>query len=214
MTQGLKRFLFDQDFSGRPTRDGTRASLNEAQLSPEALAAMEARFEEGRALGLAEAQASIEAQSTASLAAIATTMRAVSYSLDRELKRIETDSIQMAVTLAKLYADVLIDRDPAPLIAEAMRKCSEMTDNEAALVITIGASAPPSVREAISKAASEVGFAGPISIREDEELVPGDVRITWPEGGYMRERAKIDAIIRSMIEIDIPPSALKTGTKA
>ena len=212
MTQSVKRFLFEHDFGDRQGRTGAATGASEVRLSPEALAAMEARFEEGRALGLAEAHASIEAQSTASLSAIAATMRAVSHTMDRELARIESDSIQMAVTLARLYADVLIDRDPAPLIAEAIRKCSEMTDNPATLIITIGASSPASVRKAISTAASEVGLLGPISVREDAELAPGDIRITWPEGGYLRERRTIDAIIRSMIDIEAPSSTPQNGS--
>jgi flagellar biosynthesis/type III secretory pathway protein FliH len=207
MTQTARRFLFDEDFGGKVSREGTR----EIPLSPEALAALEARFEEGRALGVAEAHASMEAQASSSLAAISETMRIVSLSLDRELARMEADSIHMAATLARLYADALIERDPAPMIAEAIRKCSEMANHRPMLTVTIGTAAPPSVYTAITEAAGEVGFAGLVSVREDSSLTPGDVRITWPEGGYLRERTKIDAIVRTMLEMQTlsPPSGTK-----
>ena len=204
MTQTARRFLFDEDFGGNASPAGNRAGAREIPLSPEALAILEARFEEGRALGLAEANASMEAQAANSLAMISETMRIVSLSLDRELARMEADSIHMAATLARLYADVLIERDPAPVIAEAIRKCSEMANHKPMLTVTIGANAPPNVHATIMEAAAEVGFAGLVSVREDPTLAQGDVRITWPEGGYLRERTRIDAIVRTMLEIEIP----------
>ena len=155
-------------------------------------------------MGLAEANAAMEAQAANSLAMISETMRMVSLSLDRELARMEADSIQAAATLARLYADALIERDPAPVIAEAIRKCSEMANHRPMLTVTICAGAPPSVHAAITEAAAEVGFAGLVSVREDATLAPGDVRITWPEGGYLRERTRIDAIVRTMLEIEFP----------
>ena len=204
MNKTARRFLFDEDFGGNTLPKGNKAGAREIPLSPEAIAVLEARFEEGRALGLAEANASMEAQAANSLAAISETMRIVSLSLDRELARMEADSIHMAATLARLYSDALIERDPAPVIAEAIRKCSEMANHKPTLTVTIGTNAPPNVHTAIMEAAAEVGFAGLVNVREEPTLAQGDVRITWPEGGYLRERTRIDAIVRTMLEIEFP----------
>jgi len=202
MTQSARRFLFDEDFGEKTSAIGSKARAREIPLSPEALAVLEARFDEGRASALAEANASMEAQAAKSLAAISETMRIVSLSLDRELARIEADSIQMAATLARLYADALIERDPAPVIAEAIRKCSEMANHKPMLTVTISTNLPPSVQSAITEAAAEVGFAGRVSVREDSTLEPGDVRITWPEGGFLRGPTRIASIVRTMLEIE------------
>lgn len=183
-------------------------------MSAEAIAALEARFEEGRISGLSQAHASLEAQAAQALMAISDTMRRVSQSLDSELARIEHDSIQMAATLARLYADALIDRDPAPVIAEAVRTCAEMANSAPILTITIAQGAPEAVRTAITEAAREVGFQGQLVLKDDDGLLAGDIRITWPDGGYWRERSRLDAIIRSLIETEYPEFGTHSGDVA
>ncbi len=202
MTQTAQRFLFDHDFGGSSSFTGSKANGRDTTLSPDALAALEGRFEEGRAAGIAEAQESMAAQAADNLAAISATMRSVSQSLDRELARIETDAIHMAATLARLYADALIERDPAPVIADAIRKCSTLTNQKSMLTVTIGENAPASVHSAITGAAADAGFSGLVSVRQDAALAPGDVHIAWPDGGYLRERTRIDSIIRTLLELE------------
>ncbi len=204
MNGTAKRFLFEQDFGSPARTNGTASHAHEEAKAAETMAALQTRFDEGRMSGMAEAHASLEAQAAHSLMAISDTMRLVSQSLDRELARIESDSIQMAATLARLYADALLDRDPAPVIAEAVRKCSEMANNAPMLAITISEGAPKGVRSAITEAAREVGFHGQLILKEDATLSAGDIRITWPDGGYLRERSRIDAIIRALIEDEMP----------
>ncbi len=203
MTQTAKRFLFEQDFGPSGSRNATRDEQRGPSLSAEEMAAIDARFEEGRALGHAEAQAMRESEAVEALTSIRDTMRIVAQSLDCELARIEADSITMAATLARLYADALIERDPSPLIAEAVKKCIQSGNNAPLLTVIIAANAPNDVHSAIREAADDVGFSGQMSIREDATLAQGDVRIVWPEGGFLRERARIDAVVKTLIEMEV-----------
>jgi flagellar biosynthesis/type III secretory pathway protein FliH len=193
-----KKYLFDQDFSPRPPSYGTGGEKTYKDKAEE----LEARFEEGREQGRAQAQASIESETLSALTSIRDMLMATSRSLDSELARIEADSIKMAAVMARVYADALIDRDPAPLIAEAIRQCAEKINNVPTLTITISAQSPKRVRDTIAETIEATGFRGKITIREEVTLLPGDIKLTWPEGGYLRDRSRIDAVIRTMMEIE------------
>jgi flagellar assembly protein FliH len=214
MAHTAKRFLFEEDFSAQISRNTTRDEQKDSASLREEIAASDARFEEGRALGHAEAQAMREAEAVQALASIRDTMQVVAQSLDRELARIEADSISMAAMLAKLYAEALIERDPSPMIAEAVQKSIEMSNNAPLLTVIIAANAPEDVHSAIREAADDVGFLGQMSIREDAALAAGDVRIVWPEGGFLRERARLDAVVRTLIEMEVSKVSDKAGETA
>jgi len=174
----------------------------------EKIAELEAKYEEGREHGIAQAQTTIESESLAALNSIRDTMFMVTQSLNNELARIEADSIKMAATLARLYADALIDRDPIPMITDAIRKCTAMANDTPNLTITISTHSPDGLRDAISNAAIEAGYRGQVIIRTDERLRPGDIRVDWPEGGFLRDRARIDAVIKTIFEIEFGKSLL------
>ena len=135
-------------------------------------------------------------------------MLLVSQSMNKELARIEAESIRMAATLAKLYADALIDKDPTPVIADAVRKCAAMANSTPALTISISPQSPNKVRETISNAILEAGYSGQISIREEKGLKSGDIRVDWPEGGFLRDQTRIDTIIRTMLEVQLDQDSI------
>jgi flagellar assembly protein FliH len=191
-----KKFLFDQDFT---PLSGDQRSLS-AMSHKDKAAELEARFEEGREHGFAEARTALEQDTLSALSSIRDMLMAASQTLDGELARIEADSIKMAAVLARAYADALIDRDPAPLIADAIRQCAEKINNVPTLTIAIAADSPKRLHDTINEVAEASGFRGQITIREQHDLLPGDIKITWPEGGYIRDRSRIDAVIRTMME--------------
>jgi len=184
MAKSSNQFLFDEDFSEANSFAGQTYNVNRSKLLDEKIEELKAHYEEGREHGMAQAQASIESESLAALMSIRDTMLVVSQSLNQELARIEADSIRMAATLARLYADALLERDPTPVITDAIRKCATMANNTPTLSVTISTNSPESVHDAISDAATEAGYRGQIVIRTDKALNPGDIRVNWPEGGF------------------------------
>jgi flagellar assembly protein FliH len=212
MTNSAHKFLFDEDFSEHHADTGRGNHDYTSKRSEERIADLEKKFEEGREHGIALAKASIESDSLAALCTIRDAMILVSQSMDRELARIEAESIRMVATLARLYADALIDRDPTPMIADAIRKCATMANNTPHLTISISSNSSDKIRDVISSAATEAGYRGQISIREDKELTRGDIRVEWPEGGFLRDQTRIDAVIRTMLEIQFSQDKIAKDT--
>ena len=208
MMKSANQYLFDQDFQENASFSGHGNGTQYAKRIEDVATELNARYEEGREHGLAEAQASIEGEALTALCAIRDTMLLVSQSMNKELARIEAESIRMAATLAKLYADALIDKDPTPVIADAVRKCAAMANSTPALTISISPQSPNKVRETISNAILEAGYSGQISIREEKGLKSGDIRVDWPEGGFLRDQTRIDTIIRTMLEVQLDQDSI------
>jgi len=200
MTNTARKFLFDLDFSTRSASPGD--DIERAHSTAEITSALETRYAEGHKAGLNEANEAAAVMTAKSLKAIYETLESVSKTLDRELARMETDSITMAARLAQLYADALIGRDPLPLFEEAIRKSTAMANNAPVLTVALAPATNELVRQVIEETASNSGFEGRIEICENPDLGPGDIHVTWPNGGILRERARIDMIVKTLMELD------------
>lgn len=212
MNNSARKYLFDVDFgNGEGT---TQADIDAAMSQEQIFAALEARYVEGRDAGLHEASETAAAATAKSLKAIHETLASVSQTLDREIARIESEAISMAAHLAQLYADALIKHNPEPLFEEALRKCTAMANNAPVLVISVSPDTNELIRQAISETGSINGFEGRIEICDDPNLAPGDIHITWPEGGLMKERSRLDMIVKTMMELSTGVTDFSGGEEA
>ena len=67
------------------------------------------------------------------------------------------------------------------------------------LVIRIHDALYEEAKERIEKQAKQSGFAGRLVILADPEIVNGDCKIEWADGGVVLDRASIDVKINELV---------------
>lgn len=193
------RFLFDTDF--RRANTGA-ASVKEAAALTEAVAQAHARgVQEGRAQAETQAQARLaDALTRVGLAAAGL----IGQSDARDAER-EDEAIAFAVALARRIAGDALDAHPLAAIGDAARAALQHLRGVPHLVVRVHESLIDEAEALVKRMARERGFEGRLVVLGEPDLVPGDARMEWADGGVVRDRARIEAAVLDAIGVPSPP---------
>ncbi|NVN85011.1 MAG: flagellar assembly protein FliH [Rhodopseudomonas sp.] len=191
------KYLFDMDF-GVP--DKAREKPATAAEIAEQVAAGEAR---GYRAGFDAAQREAKVESDRRMASALEQIGAAIGSIARGLSgveiRMETEAVEVAVSVARKLCGELIATEPLTEITALVADCFRHLVSTPHLVVRINDQLLEAARERIERLAKQSGFEGRLVLLAEPEIETGDCRIEWADGGVVLERAAIEAKISELV---------------
>ena len=189
------KFLFEDDFaSGHAGGNGKPVIARAAHEAALARAETEAYRN-----GLLAAEAKIEGRAAAACERIAQGLAALTASLQAIEARLEAESIEVAVAVARKLAPELIAAEPVAEIAALAGSCFRQLIAAPHLVVRIAESVYEVAHTRLEETARLHGFEGRLIVLAEPTMALGDCRIEWADGGLARERAATEAAIAEAV---------------
>jgi flagellar assembly protein FliH len=191
------KFLFDMDF-GAP--DKTRERPATPSEIAQKIAAAEARaYRDGYDAAQREARAESDRRTALALEEINVAIKGIAMRFSGIETRMETEAVDVAVAVARKLCSALIANEPLGEITGLVSDCFSHLVSTPHLVVRINDSLYEVTRERIERLAKQSGFEGRLVILAEPEIVTGDCRIEWADGGVVLERAAIEAKISELV---------------
>jgi flagellar assembly protein FliH len=191
------KFLFDMDF-GAP--DKTRERPATPSEIAQKIAAAEARaYRDGYDAAQREARAESDRRTALALEEINVAIKGIAMRFSGIETRMETEAVDVAVAVARKLCSALIANEPLGEITGLVSDCFSHLVSTPHLVVRINDSLYEVTRERIERLAKQSGFEGRLVILAEPEIVTGDCRIEWADGGVVLERAAIEAKINELV---------------
>jgi flagellar assembly protein FliH len=188
MTQA-RPFLFDTDFRN-PGGGGVRAAAAEAEERGRAA---------GIAQGLAQAQHSIPGRLAQAVERLGTQAAALLADADARHARLEEEAVAFALTLARKLAGEALDADPLGPIAEAAKEAFRHLAAVPHLAVRVNDALVEEVDALLARMARERGFSGRIVVIGEPDILLGDARLEWADGGVVHERRTTEAALAEAV---------------
>ena len=184
------KFLFEDDFTAGHSGPGKRAVTAAAHEA--ALARVEA---EAYRKGVAAAEAQIEGSTAAACDRIAQAIGAMTQELSAIEARLEAESVEVAVAVARKLAPELIAAEPLGEIAALAASCFHQLVAAPHVVVRIAEEIYEAAHARLEQIAQLHGFQGRLVVLAEPGMAIGDCRIEWADGGLARDRAATEAAI-------------------
>lgn len=184
------KFLFDDDFESGHAAPGKRmvtAAAHEAALTH-----AEA---EGHRKGMHAAEAKIEGRATGALERIAQAITTMAQGLSAIEARLEAESVEVAVAVARKLAPELIAAEPLGEIAALASSCFHQLIAAPHVVVRVAEQIYEIAQPRLEQLAQLHGFQGRLVVLAEPGMSLGDCRIEWADGGLARDRAATEAAI-------------------
>ena len=187
------KFLFEDDFAGSsaPAKPVIPLAQHEAQLA-------QAQAEAYRN-GLAAAEAKIEGRTSAACDRIAQGIAALAQGLRAIEARLEAESVEVAVAVARKLAPETIAAEPFAEIAALAAGCFRQLVGAPHVVVRIAEPIYEQAHTRLEEIARVQGFDGRLVVLAEPGMALGDCRIEWADGGLARDRAKTEAAISEAV---------------
>lgn len=186
-----RKFLFGEDFRGAPQED----RRDEAAIAAAEAQAYARGYDTGRREAVNEAERRLEA-------AVMLIGQSVGHTLaeiDDRCAAIEGEAVLFFRTLAEKLAAQAIAAYPLAAIAEAAEEAFRHLRGVPHLAVRVHESLVEPVDALTRKMARERGYEGRVIVLGDDEIAPGDARIEWADGGIVRERKDIEAVLGAVL---------------
>jgi flagellar assembly protein FliH len=191
------KYQFDQDF-------GAGASPAAKPMAPAELAL---KLGEAESKGFRDGFAAAEKEGTAVAARrTAVAFEQIGDALDRIARglaavetRLETESVELAATIARKLAPELVRREPFAEIAALTTECFKQLSAAPHVVVRVNDELHETARAQLDEIAKSRGFEGRLVVLAEPEIALGDCKIEWADGGVVRDAAKTDLAIGNAI---------------
>lgn len=219
---GIKRYMFEDrtfdpdydpndansfEFEEDHVEEEAEADEEEFEEPPaptfseeEVAAAQQSAFDEGKTAGLQEANAQFERQIASALTQIATTIPQVFQQHSQSQEEHEAHALSVARAVSKKIIPAYAEKHGLDEILHVVNLCLEPLRAEPRLIIKVHETLREETQEKVSKIADEIGYDGRVVVMAHEELVPGDCRVEWAEGGAERNSETLWQQIDEIIE--------------
>lgn len=192
MTTSARRFLFGEDFR-EPRPADTRERDTEREAAHEQ--AIRDSYEAGRQAGRREAEAEMARQLADALGRLEGLLPAVLERSDKAAAEAEAECLHYFDTLARKLAGSALNDRPLAAVADAAVAAFRHLRGVPHLAVRVSAPLVEEAESLLRRLAREQGFEGRIIVLGDEDLLPGDARLDWGDGGVVRDRATFEAAI-------------------
>src|SRR2546423_704128 len=189
------KFLFEDDFASGHASAGPKRMIA-AAAHETALARAEA---EGYRTGMAAAEAKIEGRAAAACERIAQAIATMAQGLSAIEARLEAESVEVAVAVARKLAPELIAAEPLGEIAALAASCFHQLIAAPHVVVRIAEQIYDSAHARLEAIARLHGFEGRLVVLAEPGLALGDCRVEWADGGLARDRAATEAAISEAV---------------
>jgi flagellar assembly protein FliH len=182
------KFLFDNDFAADERGKSSMTLAEHAAGLAEAEAA-------AHRSGYAAATADAEQRAAAALERIAACLENLAGGLSAVEARLESETVEVAVAVAKKLAPELIAREPFAEISALATNCFRHLLAAPHVVVRINDQMHEGAREKLEQTTHASGFDGRLVVLAEPDIAPGDCRVEWADGGIKRDRAATAAAI-------------------
>jgi flagellar assembly protein FliH len=166
----------------------------------EVLAAQQTAFDEGKQAGLEEAMEQFEHMMSTALTQIAQTIPQVFDAHSTAQETHEAHALSVATAISKKIIPSYAEKNGLDEIVSVVARCLEPLRSEPRLIIKVNESLREAINDKLVQLADEMGFDGRVVVMAHEDLIPGDCRVEWSEGGADRKTAdlwkQIDEILQ------------------
>ena len=190
-----KRFVFDNYFDTNEkgvtvARDFTVEDLDQARLEG---------FEEGKALGRGEAQASINQQVADALANASRAFQALQQGMEGLKREVETDALRTVTMIVSKIVPYYANKHGLGEVEALVHDCLAAAYDEPRIVVRAHGSILGPLTDHLDQLTASSGFNGNVVALEDPSLSPGDCRVEWADGGAERETERVWESINSAL---------------
>jgi flagellar assembly protein FliH len=191
------KFLFDVDF-GAPDKVREKAATS-AEIA-EMIANAEARaYRNGFDAAQHEAKVQSDRRTALALEEIGVAISDIGSRFSGIEGRMETEAVEVAISVARKLCSELIANEPLTEMMALVHDCFKHLVATPHLVVRVNDQLYDEARERIEKMARQSGFQGKLVILAEPDVVNGDCKIEWADGGVLLERAAIDAKINELV---------------
>jgi flagellar assembly protein FliH len=206
------RFLFDIDFSRpepvRAPEPPPKPTIDLDQHLAEMVAVEERTraeaFAQGREEGFLAGRRDAEVRAAERLAdeagALVGLARRLLDTLDAERVAAEAAAVELAVSVARRFAQRLVDAEPLAEVRALLADCLAPLRRAPHLAVRLARADADALRPHIDRLVRETGFEGRIVILGEDEVIRGDCRIEWADGGILRDSDAIAAEVDAAVE--------------
>lgn len=181
------KFLFDRDF-----REATQARrITEEDLAQAA--------EIARAQGFAEGQAAAARQMAQMVALMGERAQALIAARDDQMTQDRAAALEFAVAFARKLGGAAVTRAPLAPIAEAAAAAFDHLQHVPHLVVRVHEGLVEEVERVLARMAEERGFTGRLIVLGEPDMVAGDARLEWADGGLVRDMGALDEAITKAV---------------
>ena len=184
------KFLFEDDFAAGHSGPGKRTVTAAAHEA--ALARVEA---EAYRKGVAAAEAQIEGRTAAACDRIAQAIGTMAQGLSAIEARLEAESVEVAVAVARKLAPELIAAEPLGEITALAASCFRQLIVAPHIVVRVAEQIYDIAQPRLEQIAQLHGFPGRLVVLAEPGMALGDCRIEWADGGLARDRAATETAI-------------------
>jgi flagellar assembly protein FliH len=191
------KFLFDLDFG---TPDKVREKAASSAEIAEMIANAEARaYRNGFDAAQHEAKVQSDRRTALALEEIGVAVSGIAGRFAGIETRMETEAVDVAISVARKLCSELVAAEPLTEVMALVHDCFKHLVATPHLVVRINDQLYDEARERIEKMAKQSGFQGKLVILSEPDVVNGDCKIEWADGGVLLERAAIEAKINELV---------------
>ena len=189
------KFTFDEDFGPGGAKPTITMVEHERRSADAEAVAHRKGFEAGQTQARQEAAERI----AATLTLITDSMARLHGALAGIEAQMETEAVQVAVSVARKLTPELVAREPLVEIEALASEAFRQLVTTPQISVQIGADIFDATREKLEEIARLRGFDGRLSVQADAAIAPGDCRIEWADGGVVRDTAATLAAIEDVV---------------
>ena len=188
------KFLFDQDFAPAAKAEKAVAAAEHALMLSEA----ENRgFQNGYAAGQQDEAAAAAQRTAAAFEQVGATLERFARGLVAAEQRIERESIELALTVARKLVPELMVRQPFGEIEALVTECFRQLTSAPHVVVRVNDALHETATQQLTEIARTRGFEGRLVVIAEPEIALGDCKIEWADGGVTRDS---DAVHNAIAE--------------
>jgi flagellar assembly protein FliH len=180
------KFMFGTDF-----REGGRRAADEADVA----AARAQGFRDGEAQGRQQG----EAQLLALAGQIAQTADRLLAREDERAETVEAQAVQVALATARALAGAALAERPLAEVEAAVRECMVHARLAAHLVVRVNEASVEQVEGLLKRLAQQSGYAGRLIVLGEPDIMQGDGRIEWADGGFAIDRQRLSQQVEQAV---------------
>lgn len=186
------KFLFDDDFAApAPAAAPAEPSVGLEQHRVEVERADQAAFLRGVAEGRRQAESDEAARLASAMQRLGLQFAEVAQHVDETSGRVEADAARLAVATASKLAAALVERHPLVEIEALARSVLGQLRATPHVVVRVEDGLVEAVKGRLERIAREAGFMGTVIVLGEPDMIAGDARVEWADGGTERDSAAI-----------------------
>ncbi len=184
----ISKFMFEQSFDGATQAPAVKPRKNYTPAEYDA--AVAAAREEGHEAGRAEAVGEAEQVAAIALKAAGEQLKALMAAAQERQEALTQEMAKAVATMARKLLPAFARKHGVAEIEGLVAECLGRLHEEPRIVVRVNDEVLDPVRQRLDALAATLGFAGRFVLLAADDIVPGDARVEWADGGVERDTAR------------------------